>query len=141
VPVTFHTADLCFKLPQKRIYKKWITDLITSKGFRVGSVSYIFCSEEEILRVNKQYLNHNYYTDIITFPYTEQNEISADIFISIPTVKYNAEKFSQTFTQELNRVMIHGVLHLIGYNDLTDEEMTEMREAENRSLDILNSLM
>ncbi|MDY0201163.1 MAG: rRNA maturation RNase YbeY [Tenuifilaceae bacterium] len=141
MPVTFHTADLCFKLPQKRIYKKWITDLITSKGFRVGSVSYIFCSEEEILRVNKQYLNHNYYTDIITFPYTEQNEISADIFISIPTVKYNAEKFSQTFTQELNRVMIHGVLHLIGYNDLTDEEMTEMREAENRSLDILNSLM
>ncbi len=141
MPVTFHTADLCFKLPQKRIYKKWITDLITSKGFRVGSVSYIFCSEEEILRVNKLYLNHNYYTDIITFPYTEQNEISADIFISIPTVKYNAEKFSQTFTQELNRVMIHGVLHLIGYNDLTDEEMTEMREAENRSLDILNSLM
>ena len=140
MPVTFHTADLCFKLPQKRIYKKWITDLITSKGFRVGSVSYIFCSEEEILRVNKQYLNHNYYIDIITFPYSEQNEISADIFISIPTVKYNAEKFSQTFTQELNRVMIHGVLHLIGYNDLTDEEMTEMREAENRSLDILNSL-
>ncbi|MFA5646776.1 MAG: rRNA maturation RNase YbeY [Bacteroidales bacterium] len=141
MPITFHTVDIKFNLPQKRVYKKWVTEIINSHDFKLGCINYIFCSEAEILSVNKQYLNHNYYTDIITFPYSKQDFISADIYISIPTVKYNAEKFSQTFTQELNRVMIHGVLHLIGYNDLTDEEMTEMREAENRSLDILNSLM
>lgn len=141
MPVTFHTVDSKFNLPKKRTYKRWITDVILTKGFKLGSINYIFCSEAEILSINKQFLNHNYYTDIITFPYPEQNIISADIYISVPTVKYNAEKFNQTFAQELNRVMIHGVLHLIGYNDLTEGEKKEMRKAENQSLKVLNSIL
>ena len=141
MPVTFYTVDIKFNLPHKRIYKNWISGVITSHDFLVGDITYIFCSEEEILRINNEYLTHNFYTDIITFPYTEQNIISADIYISIPTVKSNSEKFKQTFIDELNRVIIHGVLHLIGRNDLTDEEKLQMREAENHCLTVLNSLM
>ncbi|HZJ73725.1 MAG TPA: rRNA maturation RNase YbeY [Perlabentimonas sp.] len=139
--IFFHTVDLNFTLPHKRVYKKWISDTIQSAGYKVGDISYIFCSEREILKVNKQYLNHNYYTDIITFPYVENRVISADIYISIPTVRYNAEKYRQTFTQELSRVIIHGILHMIGYNDFTSEEKHKMLEAENRCLNELNSFL
>ena len=139
--ISFHNLDSNFILPNKRIYKRWISNVISSESFRVGDISYVFCSEEEILNINKQFLSHNYYTDIITFPYTEDDCISADIYISVPTVKYNAQKFNQTFIHELNRVIIHGVLHLTGYDDLTDVDKIKMREAEDRSLEVLNTLL
>jgi rRNA maturation RNase YbeY len=140
VPILFHTVDVDFNLPQKRIIKKWIGEVIASYNFKVGDINYIFCSDAEILKVNIQYLNHNYYTDIITFPYTVNNIISADMYISIHTVDDNAKKFNQTFIRELNRVMVHGVLHLVGYSDSTDIEQKEMRLNEDKSLELLNRL-
>lgn len=138
--ILFHNVDVDFNLPQKRIIKSWIKSVVQAYNFNLGDINYIFCSNEEILRINIQYLNHNYYTDIITFPYTENRTISADLYISIPTVNDNANQYSQSFAYELNRVMVHGVLHLVGFNDSTDDEKSEMRDAENHWLEILTDL-
>jgi rRNA maturation RNase YbeY len=140
VSILFHNIDVDFNLPKKRIIKSWIKSVVLEYNFNLGDINYIFCSDEEILRVNIQYLNHNYYTDIITFPYTEEKTISADLYISIPTVKDNSNHYNQSFAHELNRVMVHGVLHLVGFNDSTDQEKREMRKAENHWLDVLTDL-
>jgi probable rRNA maturation factor len=130
VAVKFFNEKIKFNLKKKRDLKNWINSVIHHHGFETGTVNFIFCSEEEILRINKEFLNHNYYTDIITFPYTESNIISADLFISVPTVEHNSQVFNQPFNFELNRVMVHGVLHLVGYNDSTEEEKSTMRKQE-----------
>jgi probable rRNA maturation factor len=130
VAVKFFNEKIKFNLKKKRDLKNWINSVILHHGFETGTVNFIFCSEEEILRINKEFLNHNYYTDIITFPYTESNIISADLFISVPTVEHNSQVFNQPFNFELNRVMVHGVLHLVGYNDSTEEEKSTMRKQE-----------
>jgi rRNA maturation RNase YbeY len=104
---------------------------------RVGEIAYIFCSDEEILRINRQYLQHDYYTDIITFDYSEDDVISGDLFISLETVKSNSEQFKTEYSEELARVMIHGVLHLCGFKDKTPKDEKIMREKENSAL-ILN---
>lgn len=117
--------------------KNWIKSIIQSNGLKVGSISYIFCEDPYILQVNKEYLNHDYFTDIITFNYNEAESISGDLFISVDTVRTNANEYQVTFEQELFRVMIHGILHLIGYDDITDDLQNEMTQKEDEALNIL----
>lgn len=136
--ISFFTEDISFTLKKKREIKKRIKSVIVFHKKTIGEINIIFTSEEKILQINRQFLNHNYFTDIITFPYTEGKLLSADIFICIPTVKSNAKTFNQTFEIELNRVIVHGVLHLLGFNDKTLDEKTEMREQENIWISPLN---
>jgi probable rRNA maturation factor len=138
VAINFFNEDINFQLPKKRILKSWLSNTIKEHGYRVGDINIVFCSDERIQEINIEYLQHDYATDIITFPYQESNIVSADIFISIPTVKNNAIQFVQSFNEELNRVMVHGVLHLIGFNDSTSKEKKEMREQENICLNKLS---
>lgn len=128
------------KLPaiKKRDTSNWIKAVAATYEKKVGDVAYIFCSDEKILEVNNQYLQHDYYTDIITFDYTEKNTISGDIFISLDTVKSNSEEFKTDYNQELYRIIIHGVLHLCGINDKGPGEREHMTECENKALELLN---
>ncbi len=139
--VKFFNEEIKFTLKQKAPLKTWIINTITSEQFKAGEINYIFVSQKEILRINKQYLNHNYFTDIITFNYCEKNIINGDIYICIETVKNNSTRFNVTFIEELQRVMIHGILHLIGYDDQNDEEKRMMREKENFYLGRLKNLI
>ena len=112
--------------------------LFRSYGKRVGEIAYIFCSDEKILEVNRQYLQHDYYTDIITFDYCAGNRLSGDLFISLDTVRTNAEQFNQPYERELHRVIIHGILHLCGINDKGPGEREIMEAAENKALEMLS---
>ena len=116
---------------------KWIDQVAASYQREVGELTYIFCSDPKILEINNQYLQHDYYTDTITFDYSEGGVISGDIFVSLDTVKSNSEKFETPYTEELLRVMIHGILHLCGFGDHTDEEEKEMRRMENQALSLI----
>lgn len=120
--------------------KSWIKAVAGVYGRTVGDVSYIFCNDERILQVNNQYLQHDYYTDIITFDYSAGNLISGDIFISIDTVKSNSEELKTDFSEELNRIIIHGILHLCGNDDKTPALRVEMTGKENDALKMLSSL-
>lgn len=130
------------KLPaiKKRIVSKWIKAVAKSYQKEVGDVAYLFCSDEKILEVNKEYLQHDYFTDIITFDYTDENVINGDIFISLDTVKSNSEKFNTKYEEELNRVIIHGILHLCGINDKAPGEQEHMTECENKALAMLTEV-
>lgn len=118
-------------LIQKTFIKKQVKKLINNEIKEMGEISLIFCSDNYLLKMNKQYLNHNYYTDIITFDYVENNLISGDLFISVNRIRENAEKFESGIIEELIRVVFHGLLHLIGYNDKTEDEKKIMGEKEN----------
>ncbi len=122
-------------LQQSEIEKN-IEKLIEKEGKIPGDISYIFCSDDYLLEINKQYLNHDYYTDVITFDYCENGIISGDIFISVDTIKSNAQEYSVTFEKELQRVMIHGVLHLVGYKDKQDDDQKVMRSKEDEYLQL-----
>jgi len=124
------------KMPgiRRREISAWIKKVAEIHGFRMGDISYIFCSDEHILSINKEYLQHDYYTDIITFDYTEEDCISGDIFISLDTISSNAEKFGVSYEDELHRVIIHGILHLCGINDKTPEERQVMERHEDEAL-------
>ena len=113
-----------------------IEKLAASENRIPGDINYILCSDPYLLDINRQYLNHDYYTDVITFDYSEDNIISGDIFISVDTVADNAKEYNVTFEKELERVMIHGVLHLVGYNDKSDDEVVVMRAKENQYLSL-----
>lgn len=115
----------------------WVEKVAASLGKRVGALSYIFCDDEYILDTNRKYLQHDYYTDIITFDYCEGNRISGDLFISLDTVRSNAELFGKSYHEELHRVIIHGILHLCGINDKGPGERELMEEAENAALALL----
>lgn len=130
------------KLPkiQKRKISQWIKSVVKKHNYKVGDISYIFCSDEVILRVNREYLQHDYYTDIITFDYTEGNRISGDLFISLDTVKTNAEKFGTPYKEELHRVIIHGILHLCGIDDKGPGEREVMEQNENDALEMLKEI-
>lgn len=132
--ITYQTEDIQMPAIKKRETTEWIKAVAASYGKGVGEIAYIFCSDEKILEVNRQYLEHDYYTDIITFDYTEGNRISGDLFISLDTVRTNAEQFDQPYERELYRVIIHGVLHLCGINDKGPGEREIMEEAENKAL-------
>ena len=132
--ITFNTENIAFPPIKRQAVGNWIKHIAKLHGKRVGEVNYLFCTDEKILEVNKTYLQHDYYTDIITFDYTENDCISGDIFISLDTVKSNAETFNTDYLEELHRVIIHGILHLCGQNDHSDEEQAEMTRKENEAL-------
>ncbi|WP_047095101.1 rRNA maturation RNase YbeY [Chryseobacterium lactis] len=112
-------------------YKKWLEDLILSEGKKTGEINYIFCDDEYLLKINQDYLQHDYYTDIITFDYVKGKTISAEIFVSLQRISDNASTLSRDYEDELRRVLAHGILHLIGYKDKTEEEEKEMRRMED----------
>ena len=134
MPIFFHTADISFNLKKKNIFKKWIYSEIEAYKLFPGRINIILCSDNYILEINKKYLNHNYFTDIITFNYNEGNVISGDLYIGLERVKDNSEIFNSGFFDEISRVIIHGIFHLIGFDDNTDESRENMRELENKSL-------
>lgn len=133
--IHFFTEDLQFKLKRKQVLKAWLNHVISNEGKRAGELNYIFTSDKNILRINRQYLNHDYFTDIITFNYNQDLVMNGDIFISAETVAVNASSYSVSFDIELRRVMVHGILHLIGYDDATSELKTEMKGKEDFYLD------
>lgn len=130
-PVNFFNEKHPFRLRNKTKIKAWINNTIQKEGYTLESINIIFTSDQHLLEINKEHLNHDYYTDIITFNYNEGKLVSSDLFISIDRVKDNARTIKTTFTKEIHRVMIHGVLHLIGYNDKSEAEIKEMRSKED----------
>ena len=131
--VIYNVEDLDFQLVNQNLLSSWIENTIETEGATLGAVSYIFCSDDYLHQMNVEYLNHDTLTDVITFPYND-NPIEGDIFISIDRVKDNAQDLAVAFDDELHRVMIHGVLHLCGYSDETDEQEAEMRQKEDKYL-------
>lgn len=138
--IRFASQDIDFELQKAENVKKLISRVIQLRGKRVGNISYLFCDDEYLLGVNQQYLNHDTYTDIITFDYVAADLISGDIMISVDRVGENAKNFGVSFEQELHRVIIHGVLHLLGQGDKTDPEATEMRRQEEEALSLWNTM-
>lgn len=137
--IRFFNEEISFTLSNKRILSTWIKDSITSYQFKTGDVNFIFTHDDKILEVNKQFLNHDYFTDIITFNYNVDNIVAGDIYISIDTVRSNSQSYSVSFVNELHRVMIHGILHLLGFNDSSPAEKAEMHNLENVALEKLDS--
>jgi rRNA maturation RNase YbeY len=126
--------ELEFQLENEEQYSSWISNVISSENKKEGDINYIFCDDEYILEINKQYLDHDYYTDIISFDYSVGNELHGDIFVSIERVRENAIEFEVTFDEELKRVLAHGVLHYCGYKDKTEEEELLMRSKEDEKI-------
>ncbi|BAV94415.1 rRNA maturation RNase YbeY [Ichthyobacterium seriolicida] len=120
-----------FRLCDENIITKWINDIAKKEEKNIGEINYIFCNDEDLLKINLKYLNHDYYTDIISFDYSSENILSGDIFISIDRVKENMNTFNQSFNRELFRVISHGILHFIGYKDKEPKEKKLMREKED----------
>ena len=132
--ITYQTDGTRMPDIKKRPTTAWIRAVAATYGKKVCDVNYIFCNDERILEVNREYLQHDYYTDIITFDYTEGNTISGDLFISLDTVKTNSEQFATEYDEELHRTIIHGILHLCGINDKGPGEREIMEAAENKAL-------
>jgi len=124
------------KMPalQKQRINRWIKEIADGYGKKTGDIAYVFCDDQKILEINNQYLEHDYYTDIITFDYTTGNTISGDIFISLDTVKSNADEYGADFETELHRILIHGILHLCGNDDKSPELRADMTNKENKAL-------
>ena len=137
--INFFEEDIRFKLKDKAKVKTWVKATIETEGYKLQELNYIFCSDEYLLDINRQYLDHDTYTDIITFDNSEKEKvITGDIFISIDRVRENAEKFSSGELNELHRVIIHGALHLLGYKDKTAESKKNMTSKEDQYLSIRN---
>ena len=139
--VSYFTQDTDFKFKSKRLTSQWLKLVAQAESKKLGAVSVIFCSDNYLLDVNKKYLNHDYFTDIITFDYCEGDLISGDLFISIDSVKDNSEFYKSCFEDELNRVIVHGVLHLIGYDDHTESDVAMMRSKEDFYLNFRDTLL
>ena len=134
--VRYFTEDIKFDYKERRRTSRWLKLVAESEIRRLGDVSVIFCSDPYILDINLKYLQHDYFTDIITFDYCEGDTLSGDLFISIDSVRENAVLYKTEFEEELNRVIVHGVLHLIGYDDHTEADKKEMRSKENYYLSL-----
>lgn len=132
--ITFNALSLPVPALDVARETAWLRRVVASHGRRLGEVNYVFCNDEEILEVNRRYLQHDYYTDIITFDYSGGNVLSGDLYISLDTVRSNAELFGRTYDEELHRVLVHGVLHLVGINDKGPGEREIMEAAENAAL-------
>ena len=138
--IRYFQEDIRFELKQKMQNNRWLKMVAGSEMRRLGAVNIIFCSDNYILDVNMRYLQHDYFTDIITFDYCEKDVLSGDLFISIDSVRENALFYGVPFATELDRVMVHGLLHLIGYDDHTEEQVAQMRAKEDYYLQMKASL-
>ena len=137
MPIQYFCENITFRLPGKGKRKNWLTSVISLNGYSPGDINYIFCSDELLHGINVEYLNHDTYTDVITFDNSlEVNDITGDIYISIDRVKENADKLSVAFKDELDRVMVHGLLHLLGFGDKTEKETLIMRKKEDEFLSL-----
>ncbi|MBM3425424.1 MAG: rRNA maturation RNase YbeY [Bacteroidetes bacterium] len=135
--IHFFSEDLAFELPEKLRRKRWLKQLANSRGFRIGELNYVFCSDEYLYRMNVDYLNHDTYTDIITFDNSEKTGLlEGDIFISVDRVQENAKTLTVEEATELTRVLAHGLLHLMGHKDKTKEEASLMREKEEEAIEL-----
>ena len=132
--ITYNTENVKMPAIRRRDVSRWVRQVAASYGRRVGEIGYLFCDDEKILEVNREYLSHDYYTAIITFDYTDGDVINGDLVISLDTVRSNAELFGKAYDDELLRVIIHGILHLCGINDKGPGERELMEAAENKAL-------
>ena len=135
--ITYSTEGVRMPNIKRQSVTKWIRAVAEAHGKRVGDIGYMFVNDDEILRVNNEYLGHDYYTDIITFDYCEGDLLNGDIVISLDTVRSNAEQFGKNFDNELHRVIIHGILHLCGINDKGPGEREIMEKEEDKALELL----
>ena len=135
--ILFH-SESDFVIHKKSLYKKWIKNCVVYLAKEVGNINYIFCNDDYLLTINKKYLNHDTYTDIISFDYSEKDKLSGDIYISVDRLKENAGKFKTSFEDELNRILIHGILHFAGFNDKSKAEKIEMRKQEDYLISLLD---
>jgi len=138
--IRFSVQSGDFELPKPEKVRQWVAEVVRRRGMTVGNINYLFCDDEYLLQVNRQYLDHDTYTDIITFDYVAGGLVSGDILISVERVGENAQQFGVPFEQELHRVVIHGVLHLLGQGDKSPDEATEMRRQEEEALALWNQL-
>ncbi|MBQ2877472.1 MAG: rRNA maturation RNase YbeY [Bacteroidaceae bacterium] len=138
--ISFQCDGVVAPAIKRREISAWIKNVASVYGKKVGDIAYIFCNDDKILEVNREYLQHDYYTDIITFDYTEGNIVAGDIFISLDTVRSNSELLGVPYRQELHRVIIHGILHLCGIDDKGEGEREIMEKEENKALAMLSSL-
>lgn len=139
-PIQFHIEDTELELSRPGLLRRWIQSVIERENRRLEFINFVFCSDSYLHQINLDYLHHDTYTDIVTFPYREPPVVEGDIFISVERVRENAQTFQASFQTELHRVMIHGVLHLSGYLDKSPEEKKEMTNKENEALDLLDEI-
>ncbi len=133
--IRFFNENISYKLTQKQVTRQWLKQQAEREGYAIGDLNYIFCSDEHVLQVNRDYLQHDYYTDIITFDQSEEDgKIDGDIFVSVERVADNATQVGVSAEQEMRRVLAHGLLHLCGYGDKTDDEVATMRAKEDEWL-------
>lgn len=127
-----------FQLEREEAYQEWLSAVILSESKKEGEINYIFCDDEYLLKINVEYLNHDTLTDIISFDYSVGNELHGDIYISVERVAENAVDYEVSFTEELMRVMVHGVLHYCGYKDKTEEDALNMRQKEDQKITLFH---
>lgn len=139
--VRYFIEDISFKFNKKRFTKLWLENVALNEGKTLGDINIIFCSDPYILDVNQRFLQHTYYTDIITFDYCEGDILSGDLFISIDTVRDNSLFYHTDFNEEINRVIVHGILHLVGYDDHSESDIAIMRSKEDQYLLLRTSLL
>ena len=139
--VRYFFEDIKFQYKNRRFNNAWLRCVAEREQCRLGDLNIIFCSDPYLLNINLQYLGHDYYTDIITFDYSEKPVVSGDLFISVDTVRDNASFYVAGFDEELHRVIVHGLLHLIGYDDHTDVDIAQMRLKENESLSLRQEML
>ena len=138
--ITFHANDIPMPAIDIRKVEQWIKSTAAQYGYSVGELNYIFCDDEKILAVNREFLQHDYYTDVITFDYSTSTVLSGDVFISLDTVRSNAQMVEDTFERELDRILIHALLHLTGQEDKTPETKQVMTQKEEKALELRNQL-
>lgn len=141
--INYYSEDTGFSLKERRKVTSWLRKIASLNNYSIGALNYIFCSDSYLLEINRKYLGHDYYTDIITFDSSEdftgiypEGTLCGDIYISIDTIEYNAEEYGEGFDRELHRVIVHGLLHIIGFDDTDDEKQAEMTRQENLALDL-----
>ncbi len=139
--ILFYSENVNYILPHKNKIRNLLKILATEEGKNIGQLSYIFCSDDFLLEINKQYLHADYLTDVITFDYCEKNVVAGDIFISVERVKENSMLYQQYFFDEMLRVVVHGLLHLCGYKDKQEQEQQQMREKENYYIEKYKTLL
>lgn len=140
--IHFYTEDTTFKLRNSHSIKNWLKTVVSAENYRLNSLTYIFCSDNYLLGINQTYLNHDEYTDVVTFDESEDSTcIEGEIYISVDRVAENAQLLNQAFEHELHRVMVHGLLHLLGYDDLSDETEAQMRLEEDKRLALYEQMI